>query len=347
MGYIYKITNTINGKMYIGQTRRTIEERWKQHIRSSFSDSSFDKGPFHLAIKKYGIDTFKVEQIEECNNEELNDRETYWIEYFDARHKGYNITTGGEHHWKWETEEIMELWNEGLSIAEITKKLGSCNRAVSDRLKSEGVTTEETISRGKKTSGKTHRLPVYMYDREGNYLKEFNSKHEAAEEIGYNGPLKGGQFTHSTICGYQFRRYKVDKLNSSIKPHHLEVHQYTLEGEYVASYPSNTAAAIAVTGNKNNNTSIGAVCNKSKGRTQAYGYRWSYEKVDKLPPIVTKKCRPVIRISLDGTERKLYPSAAQASRENNVSDRGILYACNGIQHTSAGYRWEYADTKNQ
>lgn len=347
MGYIYKITNTINGKMYIGQTRRTIEQRWKQHIRSSFSNSSFDKGPFHLAIKKYGIDTFKVEQIEECNNEELNDRETYWIEYFDARHKGYNVTTGGEHHWKWETKEILELWNEGLGVSEIMKKLNANSGSmISDRLKSEGITTDEIMSRGYKRSGKTKRLPIYMYDRDGNYIKEFNSKHEAAKEIGYNGPLKGGQFTHSTICGYQFRRYKVDKLDSSIKPHQLEVHQYTLEGDYIASYPSLTEAAIVVTKNKDAHTSIGVACKKDKGRIQAYGYRWSFEKVEKLPPIVTKKCRPVIRISLDGTERKLYPSAAQAGRENNVSDRGILYACNGVQHTSGGYKWEYADINN-
>ena len=343
MGYIYKITNTVNGKMYIGQTRRSIEERWKQHIRSSFSDSSFDKGPFHLAIKKYGVDTFKVEQIEECNNEELNDRETYWIEYFDARHKGYNITTGGEHHWKWDTKEIMELWTKGFSVSEIVKELGSCHQAISSRLKSEGVTVDEINKRGKKISGKTSRLPVYMYDRNGNYITEFKSRQEAVKAIGYTGKISGGSFFTSTVGGYQFRRYKVDKLDSSIKPHHLEVHQYTLEGEYIASYPSNTAAAIAVTGNENSHVSIGAVCNKNKGRTQAYGYRWSFEKVDKLPPLITKKSKRVIRVSIDGNERKIYLSAAQAGRENNISSTGILNACRGIQHTAAGYRWEYAD----
>ena len=343
MGYIYKVTNTVNGKMYIGQTRRTIEERWKQHLYYSFKNFPYDTSALHCAIRKYGIEAFTVEQVEECNNEELNNQETYWIDYFDTFHNGYNLTTGGEHHWKWETEEIMELWNEGFSITEITKKLGSCHRAVSDRLKSEGVTIEETISRGKKTSGKTHRLPIYMYDREGNYLKEFNSRHDAAKAIGYTGNVNSGSFMLSTVCGYQFRRYKVDKLDSSIKPHHLAVHQYTLEGEYVASYPSSTAAAITVTGNKNSHTSISAVCNKSKGRTQAYGYRWSYEKVDKLPPIVTKKSKRVIRISLNGDERKIYPSAAQAGRENNTSSENILAVCRGIQHTAKGYLWEYAD----
>lgn len=343
MGYIYKVTNNINGKIYIGQTRRTIEQRWKQHLYNSFHDVTTDKSLFHRAIKKYGADAFTIEQVEECDNEELNTRETYWINYFNTRYDGYNLTFGGEHHWKWETEEIMKLWNEGLSITEIMKELGAGQKAVADRLKSEGVTTDEIISRGKKASGKTHRLPIYMYDRDGNYLAEFKSKYEAAEAIGYTGDVNNSSFTVSTICGYQFRRYKVDKIDSSIKPHCLEVHQYDLDGNYITSYPSSTAAAISIIGNENGHASIGAVCRNDKGRIQAYGFRWSFEKKDKLPPIITKKCKAVIRISLDGKEQKLYPSAAQAGRENNISDRGILYVCQGKQHTAGGYRWKYAN----
>ena len=60
MGYIYKVTNNINGKMYIGQTRRTIEQRWKQHIYDSFNNS-LDTSAFHCAIRKYGIEAFKIE----------------------------------------------------------------------------------------------------------------------------------------------------------------------------------------------------------------------------------------------------------------------------------------------
>ena len=345
MGYIYKVTNNINGKMYIGQTRRTIEQRWKQHIYDSFNNS-LDTSAFHCAIRKYGIEAFKIEQVEECDNEQLNNRETYWINYFDTFHNGYNLTTGGEHPWKWESKEVLSLWNKGFGVKEISKQLNISPKMVSDRLKSENITRDEIINRGAKKGGKTKRLPIYMYDRNGNYLAGFNSKYEAAEAIGYNGRANSGAFVLSTVHGYQFKRYKTDKINSSIKSQKQEVHQYTLEGNYITSYLSLVDAAVAVMGNKNGHSSIGAVCRNERGRIQAYGYRWSYNKVDKLPPIITKKCKSVIRISLDGKEHKIYPSAAQAGRENNVSYKSILYACNGVQHTAAGYKWEYLNTNN-
>lgn len=342
MGYIYKVTNTVNGKMYIGQTKRTIDLRWKQHIYNSFKDSPFDKGPFHLAIKKYGAEAFVVEEVEKCKNEDLNKRETFWIKHFDTFHNGYNITTGGEHPLRWEGEEILPLWESGLGVKEIAQKLGISKRIVADRLRVEGISASETIARGMKESGKAKRMPVYMYDRQGNYVKEFKSKQEAAKAIGYNGTLKGGSFFLSTICGYQFRRYKVDKLDSTVKAHEQEVHQYTMDGDYIATHKSLREASRSVKGDDLGGASIGAVCRGGK-RTQAYGYRWSYEKTNKLPPLPpSKKCRPVVRITMDGKERTTYDSAAQAGRENGVSDRAIIDACMGRQHQSAGYLWEYA-----
>ena len=279
MGFIYKVTNTVNGKMYIGQTRRTIEQRWKQHVYSSFSDSTFDKGPFHLAIKKYGIEAFIVEQVEKCRDEDLNSRETYWIRHFNTLDNGYNITIGGEHPLRWDGKDVLPLWNKGLSVKEIAKELGISRRMVSERLDAEGVSVAEKIARGQKIGGVSSRLPVYMYDRDGNYLSEFKSKHEAAKAIGYTGPVNGGSFFLSTIRGYQFRRYKADKLETVIMPYKREVHQYTIEGDYITSYPSLTDASRAISDSDTCGSSIGAVCRGGK-RFQAYGYRWSFEKVD-------------------------------------------------------------------
>lgn len=224
--------------MYVGQTKRTIEQRWKQHVYNSLRDSPFDKGPFHCAIKKYGVDAFVVEKIEECRNADLNDRETCWIKQLGTFGKGYNVTIGGEHPLRWDGEEILPLWNKGLSVKEIAKELGISNRMVSDRLRAEGVSAEEAIARGQKLGGITSRKPVYMYDRDGNYVAEFASKQDAAKAIGFDGTLRGGSFCLSTICGYQFRRYKVDKLDTSIAPHERVVYQYTMDGDYIATYPS-------------------------------------------------------------------------------------------------------------
>lgn len=89
---IYKITNTINNKCYIGQSR-DIKTRWAKHL-SSYKSSPEWK--LYRAFKKYGIEAFKFEVIEQCQIEELNDKEVFWIEYYDSFNTGYNMTLGGE-----------------------------------------------------------------------------------------------------------------------------------------------------------------------------------------------------------------------------------------------------------
>ena len=91
MGIIYLITNLINGKKYVGQTRQKLRDRMYQH-RSSKKTSGIDG-----AIQKYGWEKFTVEVIEECPVENLNEREKYWIEFYDCKApKGYNLTDGGD-----------------------------------------------------------------------------------------------------------------------------------------------------------------------------------------------------------------------------------------------------------
>lgn len=82
---IYKTTNLINGKFYIGKDKNNNPE----YIGSGKL--------LNQAIEKYGIENFFKEVLEECNNEiELNEREIYWIKKLNARVRGYNIASGGE-----------------------------------------------------------------------------------------------------------------------------------------------------------------------------------------------------------------------------------------------------------
>ena len=63
IGYIYKITNRLNQKAYIGKTIYTVEERWQEHIRDSKRDRCKDR-PLYRAMNKYGIENFSIEQID-------------------------------------------------------------------------------------------------------------------------------------------------------------------------------------------------------------------------------------------------------------------------------------------
>ena len=93
---IYKITNKLNGKIYIGQSV-DIKKRWREHIFSSLHLENKDhNSPIHLALAKYGKDNFTIEQIEEVENDFLGEREMYWIHYYDSYNNGYNATLGGD-----------------------------------------------------------------------------------------------------------------------------------------------------------------------------------------------------------------------------------------------------------
>ena len=94
-GIIYKITNIATDKIYIGQTIHKLAYRWNNHIKAAKRGS---KTYFHKAIRKYGKDSFIIEQIAEASSkEELNRLEiTYIQKYNSLVPNGYNTSTGGE-----------------------------------------------------------------------------------------------------------------------------------------------------------------------------------------------------------------------------------------------------------
>lgn len=118
---IYLITNNVNQKKYVGQSNN-IERRTKEHLRSAQPDKYSKKNerdsktPIHLAMQKYGIQNFSFSILEECSVEQLNEREKYWIKYFQSnnKEKGYNLTSGGQ--------ETIGVSGENHSQAKLTQK---------------------------------------------------------------------------------------------------------------------------------------------------------------------------------------------------------------------------------
>lgn len=111
--FIYKISNKINDKVYIGQTIRPIEERFKRHINDAINnilDTHFAR-----AIRKYGKENFYIEEIDRANSqEELNLKEQYWIRYFNSINNGYNETDalykcGGNTYQSKSEEEMLSI----------------------------------------------------------------------------------------------------------------------------------------------------------------------------------------------------------------------------------------------
>lgn len=88
--YIYKITNLVNGKLYIGQTITSIKTRFSKHCGN-------EKQLISYAIHKYGVENFRVEEIDRAETrEELDEKERYWIKHYSSQvPNGYNLESGG------------------------------------------------------------------------------------------------------------------------------------------------------------------------------------------------------------------------------------------------------------
>lgn len=135
MAEIYKVTNLINGKIYIGYTARTAKKRFLEHWRDRKSINCI----FHRALNKYGKNNFKVETIEKIREEEWVEKEQYWIKFYDSLvPKGYNIQIGGNKptiHFGEENNKakftndtirslFFDLSNYDLDFAQIASKYG-------------------------------------------------------------------------------------------------------------------------------------------------------------------------------------------------------------------------------
>lgn len=93
-GKIYKITNKKNGLIYIGCTINSLEKRFYEHLYRCFKTDY--KSKLYNSIKKYGVDNFIIELIEECDLNVIYETEKKYIKELDSYYNGLNSTFGGE-----------------------------------------------------------------------------------------------------------------------------------------------------------------------------------------------------------------------------------------------------------
>ena len=141
--YIYKYTNLINNKKYIGQTNN-FERRIKEHKSCSFNPKSVNyDDKIHQAIRKYGYENFKIEIIEVINNAEnydlVNERESFWIKQEQSllTQWGYNVLEGGKNYWKSflskdQVQDIKNLIKNETPYSDIQKKYPISKTFISD-----------------------------------------------------------------------------------------------------------------------------------------------------------------------------------------------------------------------
>lgn len=189
MAYIYKITNKINQKIYIGKTEFSIEKRFKEHCRDAFKDRN-EKRPLYAAMRKYGIENFYVELIEETDSPE--EREIFWIEEYRSFKNGYNATKGGDGKRYLDYDLIISTYNQLQNISQTASILEISPDTVSRVLHQNNV----KILNNKEIHTKLYGKITNMYSLEGEFLKSFPSTNEAARYMVEN-KLTGCK--HTTI----------------------------------------------------------------------------------------------------------------------------------------------------
>jgi group I intron endonuclease len=157
---IYKIINLVNNKPYIGKTTQTLHDRWLDHIYEAkrwkkCKESSIDFGynsRLYPAMNKYGHENFLIQPIDEAESiEELNKKEKYWIDFYDARKSGYNIAAGGHggfffgcHH---SSESIEKIRKAGTGLKRTQETCAKISKGKKGHVTSEA--TKEKIRKAK------------------------------------------------------------------------------------------------------------------------------------------------------------------------------------------------------
>lgn len=275
MGYIYKIQNKINNKIYIGKTVNTIQERWLEHVDEA---NRQDNTLLHKAIYKYGKDNFYINQIEECSCDLLDEREIYYITLFHSHMSegGYNMTYGGEGTTKYSDKSILDLWAAGLRASEIASKLGANTNTISQRLKS---LVEDGAVR--KRYFETRKKAVIQYDIYGSPIKIWDCASDAEISLGISkGMVSKCCNQISVIAGnYLWKFLEDDTAIEDLQVRYAEspkccfVNLIDNKGNVLQTFCSGREAEeqLGLPRGK-----VSEVCNKKRPHTRGYKFEWGY-----------------------------------------------------------------------
>lgn len=185
---VYKITNKVTNKIYIGITNQGSGARYRHHW---YESRIGEPSPIHRSMAKYGEDNFTLEIIDFADTyDELKEKEKYWIKQYNSTDKsiGYNLTEGGDGTFgrkhSEETKDKIRQKALGRKVSEETKRkmsetrLGKCSDKQREHL------LKLTVGQSKK---------IYQYDTDFNLIGEYNSIKEASKITGIDRNTIGRQ----------------------------------------------------------------------------------------------------------------------------------------------------------
>lgn len=361
---VYCTTNLINGKIYVG-VHKTNPEIWDFYLGNGVyanNKATYERSQyaFQRAVKKYGPKNFKRSIIKEFPYTEQGEEEAFYLEAdivneeFLKRPDVYNMALGGKigrqvvqripcYQYDSDGNFIKEYKSYNDASKELNRNLRTIQRAIKDKIKCAGYYITNVkynildITKMHNYEG-YNCIPVYQYSSSGQYDCCYDSINDASRVLGIHSANISRAIKLGTICNDkyfsdffspEYRQAKTIKITSS------EIHQYGLDGKYIASY-KNMQEAKNKLGIKSN------IYNAIKLKQTCGGFQWSFEKLDNIAPIKPKSGRPrrIGKYDKNWNLIKEYKTLQECKNENGS---GLIHVLQGRDEFAKGFRYKYLD----
>ena len=348
---IYKITNKLNGKCYVGSSK-DIQKRWYQHI------NIYKNTIIHKAINKYGCHNFEFQILERCNKRLLIEREQF---YYDSLLPEYNMIRPIEN--PMDNPLVQEVHKKAMNTKEFKEKMQAISLAawrkstqarkykfmISNRTESANSKRIKTMNADefiKAQSGIMKKVWENQEYRDKHIpnkikiLKEITQRKEVREKHSINGKRnwENKQYREYIISQTTALKRKKTYLHDGEKIHEFE--SISECGRYLSKIIGTTEVNATANASKALNT----------GTNAAYGFALSF--TDSIEPYVKKKKVivnrtkvhdiKVVQLNKNTSELiNIFDSISDGARHIGVGPENISRVCKGKMETSKGYKWMY------